>query len=141
MSSNLRRWVPKSDPFQQFKLFFSENKRLRIRICPGSSGLASTASPTMNVLRNLDLLELIFSYFAIPNTRYCDFGKRRRRLLRAGLICKAFFEPAMNLLWYQMESFLPLLLVIPVVTEREGIYVRSCDNSFHTTARLITLIP
>jgi hypothetical protein len=89
----------------------------------------------MNVLRNLDLLELIFSYLAIPNTESLSKASRRR-LLHAGLTCKGFFEPAMNLLWYRMESFLPLLLVIPLVTERGGIYVCSHDDSFHTTARL-----
>jgi hypothetical protein len=123
--------------FNKFKRFFSEIRHLHNGIWPDSSGFASTASPIMNVLRNLDLLELIFSYLAIPNTKF-PIEKRLSKtgLLRAGLTCKGFFEPAMNLLWYRMESFLPLLLVIPSVTERGEIYVCSHDDSFYTTARL-----
>jgi hypothetical protein len=94
----------------------------------------------MNVLRNLDLLELIFSYLAIPNTKF-PIERRlsktgQQGLLHAGLTCKAFFEPAMNLLWYEMNSLLPLLLAIPLVKEEEEIYVRSYDNFFLATARL-----
>ena len=95
----------------------------------------------MGVLQNLDLLELILSYLVMPNMRYCKFGdslskRGRQRLLLAGIICKAFFEPVMNFLWYQMESFLPLLLAMALVAKIDGIYVRAYDNSFHSTTHL-----
>lgn len=35
-----------------------------------------------------------------------------------------------------MDSMVPLLLVMPLVTERESIYVCSYDNSYHATACL-----
>jgi hypothetical protein len=86
----------------------------------------------MDVLRNLDLLELILSYLAEKHLS----KDGQQRLLLAGLTCKAFFEPAMNLLWSEMDSLLPLLLVIPLVMEEEEIYVRSYDNFLYATAHL-----
>lgn len=64
----------------------------------------------MNVLQNLDLLNLIFSYLAILNTSYSierdtHLSKSgQQSLLCAGLATKTFFEPAINLLWYEMDS-------------------------------------
>ena len=44
-------------------------------------------------------------------------------LFQVGLTCKVFVEPALDLLWYQMDSLLPLLLLISKVTKEAGVYV------------------
>ena len=94
-----------------------------------SYGLNPT-SANNKVLQNQDLLGLIFSNLVeykldsrlkmgtgcLPRTGLAD-------LLQVGLTCKAFVEPALNLLWYGMNSLLPLLHLIAKVTKEAGVYV------------------
>ena len=59
----------------------------------------------------------------LPRARLAD-------LLRVGLTCKAFVEPVLNLLWYEMDSLLPLLHLIAKVTKEAGVYV-CCAKSVY----------
>lgn len=51
-------------------------------------------------------------------------------LFQVGLTCKAFVEPVLNLLWYEMDSLLPLLHLIAKVTKEAGVYV-CCAKSVY----------
>ncbi|KAF6748414.1 hypothetical protein DFP72DRAFT_1146034 [Ephemerocybe angulata] len=75
----------------------------------------STASVEA-VLRNQELLMLIFGYFLpLDPTRLEKDGllKGRRQLLKLALTCKAFQEPAMSCLWSCLESLTPLMKLLP----------------------------
>lgn len=40
-------------------------------------------------------------------------GARKEWLLNLGLACCALYDPAMNVLWRELDDFLPLLFCIP----------------------------
>jgi hypothetical protein len=102
-----------------------------------SYGLNPTLANS-KVLRNQDLLGLIFSNL-VKYKYYYGFklGKDSclpraglANLLQVGLTCKAFVEPVLNLLWYEMDSLLPLLRLIAKVTKEGDVYV-CCAKSVH----------
>ncbi|KIM44425.1 hypothetical protein M413DRAFT_442402 [Hebeloma cylindrosporum] len=93
---------------------------------PHLPAFAFNSRAEAKVLRNLDLLGLIFSDLSSePSSHLQPSIKRargRKNLLRVGLTCKAFFDPAMSQLWHEMDSFLPMLRLIAKVELREGVY-------------------
>jgi len=46
--------------------------------------------------------------------------KTRQSLLWAALTSKAFLEPAMNVLWREMETITPLYLVLPALRKKDS---------------------
>lgn len=48
-------------------------------------------------------------------------------LFHTSLACKAFLEPALDMLWESLDSLLPLLKLLPSFTLVDGQYVRSPD--------------
>ena len=105
----------------------------------GDNILFRTSSPAFvfnsnaeaKVLSNLDLLGLIFSNLTkesssnhqSSNKRISALSRGRRHLLQVGLTCKAFFDPAMSHLWYEMDGVLPMLRLIAKVELKGGAYV------------------
>ena len=84
--------------------------------------MAYQSTSTSLVLKNPDLLQIIFEFFDLCNLEcimsiHSSWIQRRTRqsLLWAALTSKAFLEPAMNALWYEMDSILPLYLVLPAL--------------------------
>jgi len=77
------------------------------------------------VLQNPYLLQSIFEQFYDQNEGRVDGS--RRFLLYASLTCRAFFEPAMDVMWRELNSIMPILRIIPSL-ERDGgdNYVRLC---------------
>ncbi|KAG6876217.1 hypothetical protein C0992_000440 [Termitomyces sp. T32_za158] len=45
------------------------------------------------------------------------------RLYRVSQVCKAFFLPAMDLLWHSMDSFVPILKLLPTMNEIAGVFM------------------
>ncbi|KDR77204.1 hypothetical protein GALMADRAFT_139216 [Galerina marginata CBS 339.88] len=85
-----------------------------------------TASAKSQVLENSDLLEAIFTFFHPPKT-----GSNipspipfpvSQYLLWASLTSKMFLDPAMRILWRSMDSWLPLLRLIPALRREGNIY-------------------
>jgi len=69
-------------------------------------------TPQLQVLQNLDLLELIFSFLEWGLYSDCSAVKRND-LLYAALTCTSFFDPVMNVLWRRLPSLVPLLNLLP----------------------------
>jgi len=72
-----------------------------------TAGFAHTVmsfAPSSLVLRNRDLLDIVFDFF-----KSCE----RRELLWASLTSKAFLEPALNRLWRRMIDIWPLFRLLP----------------------------
>jgi hypothetical protein len=69
-----------------------------------------------------ELLRQIFSYIE------SDDGSKT--LSGPGRTCKAWAEPALDLVWMRLASVVPLLQLIPGVRLANGIYV--CDVFFHS---------
>ncbi|KAG5716561.1 hypothetical protein E4T56_gene16220 [Termitomyces sp. T112] len=44
-------------------------------------------------------------------------------LYRASLVCKAFFRPAMDILWRSMDSLIPILELLPTMKKIDGVYM------------------
>lgn len=76
---------------------------------------------TTSVLNNSDLATLIFRQF-VPNWNLADEGnyqgrlevvKERKQLRNLALCCRAFKLPASQLLWSHLDSFDPLINLLP----------------------------
>ena len=67
---------------------------------------------TQRVLQVYDVLELIFASFSVStDVDKRSFGindARKGDLARAARVCKAFFLPAVKILWETMDDILPL---------------------------------
>ena len=50
----------------------------------------------------------------------------RRSLLNAALTCKDFLDVALDALWEEMDSLVPLLKLLPALRVENGVYV--CAN-------------
>lgn len=84
----------------------------------------TTAAPvpvpaTFSVLANPDLLRQVLQGASVgfPEWEPIDFAN-------TALTCRAFREPALDSLWRELASFIPLLRLIPGFTISNGLYVR-----------------
>ncbi|KDR77208.1 hypothetical protein GALMADRAFT_279007 [Galerina marginata CBS 339.88] len=83
-------------------------------------------SAQSQVLDNPDLLEVILASFHVPQAGP-DTPSRipfpdSQHLVWASLTARPFFDPAMTILWRSMDSWLPLLQLIPVLRKEGGVY-------------------
>ncbi|PPQ80654.1 hypothetical protein CVT25_001635 [Psilocybe cyanescens] len=76
-----------------------------------SEGSELFMSPQAQLIGTFELVELIFSFFDSP----IEVKGSRKTLLNAALTCKAFFNPAMDILWSSIDSWTALLKLIPKV--------------------------
>ncbi|TFK31246.1 hypothetical protein BDQ12DRAFT_729720 [Crucibulum laeve] len=79
-------------------------------------------SPQSLVFENQDILGVIFENFAIDFDSPL-FNAHRRDLLNAALVCTACTDPAMNILWGNMDSFIPLIQLLPTTKLVNNRYV------------------
>ncbi|KAI0323759.1 hypothetical protein GY45DRAFT_531602 [Cubamyces sp. BRFM 1775] len=105
------------------------------------------------VLSNADILDEIFQWFeyehthghslvdTITHTGYdtsTDAETARRRCLAsAARVCKAFQEPALRILWRQLESLLPFFILLPSFTKVQ----ENVEQPFGWTSRDIFHLP
>ena len=71
--------------------------------------------------RNPDLMAMTFSHFR-------NVDEKRQDLLNAALTCKDFLDEALNVLWEEMDSLLPLLKMLPALQVKDGAYVCALVN-------------
>ena len=77
-------------------------------------------------LKNLELKAITFSHLKI---------EKHRCLLNAALTCKDFLEVALDTLWEELDSFVPLLKMLPALQVEDSEYEGSeyvCAN-FHVS--------
>lgn len=78
-------------------------------------------APQSQVLNNPDLLDEIFSFFHVPGPQADSDSLGRipfpdsQHLLWAALVSKDFCDPALKVLWGSLDSWIPLLSLIPVL--------------------------
>ena len=72
-------------------------------------------------LNNLELITMTFSHLPVRNDQ-----KNRQCLLNAALTCKDFLEVALNALWENLYSLMPLLKLLPALQVENKAYV--CAN-------------
>ena len=82
---------------------------------------------TPEALKNQDILSLIFQQFDLqPGSQ--TVAQTRKDLFSAAKTCKAFVEPALDLLWRVLPSLLPLLMLLPSAEVKNGCYVSSVSS-------------
>ena len=70
---------------------------------------------------------------------YYDTGETYREcLLNAALTCKEFLDVALDTLWEELDSFVPLLKVLPALQVEGNAYV--CANAYVFLCDLILLL-
>jgi len=85
---------------------------------------------------NEDVLQLIFEHFDLqPGS--CTAAQTRKDLLSAAKTCKVFVEPALNLLWHILPSFLPLLLLLPSAEITNNYFASPKPSSYVPVAYLL----
>ncbi|KAG6812432.1 hypothetical protein H0H92_002898 [Tricholoma furcatifolium] len=75
--------------------------------------LTTSDTPSQQVLTNEELLQRIFEEFPFEPFDEQMNNVTRSHLLRAALTCKAFVEPALNVLWKSINTFIPLFKLLP----------------------------
>lgn len=96
----------------------------------------------LHALANIDIVDEIFQWFnyelvhgyslaATTDYRTADYvwsagddveSERRRSLASAARVCKVFYEPALRVLWRQLESLVPFFSLLSSFTKvREGV--------------------
>ena len=89
---------------------------------------------THHALANIDIVDEVFQWFdyelthGYPLEQTSDFvagesagedveTERRRSLASAARTCKSFHEPALRVLWRQLESLIPFFSLLPSFTK------------------------
>ena len=72
--------------------------------------------------KNAELKAMTFSYLQIK--------KKRRYLLNVALACKDFLDVALDALWEELDSLLPLLKLLPALEFKNNAYVRVNVHTF-----------
>ena len=72
-------------------------------------------------LKNPNLVAETFSHLQVKNDK-----KNRRCLFNAALTCKDFLDVALDALWEELGSFVPLLKLLPALQVEDEAYV--CAN-------------
>lgn len=92
-------------------------------------------SASDSALHNVDILRLIFDEFDVtdhsqdllPLDSEERWFKPNREvqlfLASAARTCQAFTKPALDVLWEKMTGIVPLLKILPGLTEVENVYV------------------
>ena len=68
-------------------------------------------------LKNPDLLAMTFSHLQVEKDEECQC------LLNAALTCKGFLDVALDALWEELDSLVPLLKLLPALQVEEKAYV------------------
>ena len=77
-----------------------------------------TATRTDSFLKNPELKAMTFSHLQVDKKHQC--------LLNAALTCKDFLDVALDALWEEMDSLVPLLKLLPGLQVEDDAYV--CAN-------------
>ena len=80
--------------------------RLPIEEC--SIAYTPSSSPVLQVLMNEDLLSIIFGSFKIELGPMTPGRWDRPSLVACARVCHAFYGPAIDLLWREMDTIVPL---------------------------------
>lgn len=78
-------------------------------------------------LKNAELKAMTFSYLQVKN----DTKNEYHYLLNVALTCKDFLEVALDALWEEMKSLVPLLQVLPALQLEDGAAAYVCANVYH----------
>jgi hypothetical protein len=75
-------------------------------------------------LKNTDLMAMTFSHIQVDTQAGMRIYKKRY-LLNAALTCKDFLDVALDALWEELYSLVPLLKLLPALQVEDGAYVRA----------------
>ena len=87
----------------------------------GYTELDDTITAKDAFLKNPDLMAEAFSYLQVKNDK-----TNRRYLFNATLTCKDLLDVALDALWEELNSLIPLLKLLPALQIEDGVYV--CEN-------------
>jgi hypothetical protein len=86
--------------------------------------IAARSVQPHSVLTDPALLRAIFEHLIDAKDERDVVVHARSQLLRLATCCKAFSEPALDLLWRKMDDLLPLLKILPSFERVGDAYVR-----------------
>lgn len=127
-TQDLRLTLPMSvaTPLESVKPLPSEAESASLSMGPNGNDIGDNQrTPISRILKNRDVLSAIFEVFGLElgsNGEMNDGHQIRKNLKSAALTCSAFFESASDCLWRIMDSFMPLLNLIPSFKEIGGLY-------------------
>lgn len=79
--------------------------------------LATISFTRTGVLNNQDLMGQVFKH--LDDDLKLE-STRKKQLLSAGLTCRSFLDPALDILWRSMHSIMPLLRILPSFQKVNG---------------------
>ena len=86
--------------------------------------------PALNVPIQ-ELLSIVFEYVHVPRKALEDDPLSASSLTRLARTCKAFQDPALDILWHSQDSLAPLLKCLPrdAWAWKEGKFVSNSSNN------------
>ena len=90
---------------------------------PTQSGYYTELTAKDSFLKNPDLMAETFSHLQ-------NYKSYRRYLLNAALTCKDLLDVALDALWEDLNSLVPLLKLLPALRKDEEYYVSYVEMSF-----------
>ena len=101
---------------------------------PSSQGSQLLQSRTYGMHRCLqiqELLSIVFEYVHVPRKALEDDPLSASSLARLARTCKAFQDPALDILWHSQDSLAPLLKCLPrdAWAWKEGKFVSNSSNN------------
>ena len=89
--------------------------------CTESDDVAAKSS----VLKNPDLMAMAFSHLQVKDDK--------KSLLNVALTCKDFLDEALDALWEELNSLVPLLKLLPALQFENDAYVGAMSMFLHMT--------
>jgi hypothetical protein len=105
--------------------------------------MASINSHTQTIYTELDHVTAKHSFLKTPELMAMTFShlklEYRRCLLNAALTCKDFLDIALNALWEELDSLVPVLKLLPTLQFENDAYV-CANHDVHVFPSLYVLI-
>ena len=89
-------------------------------------------------MKNPDLMALTFSHLKndpdLVTMTFSHLKNDYQCLFKVALTCKDFLDVALDALWKELNSLVPLLKLLPALQIEDGAYV--CSNNVHVSLHM-----
>ena len=93
------------------------------------------------ILTHPKILRAIFEHLVGGQQEQNELISARRQLARVGRCCRTFSEPALDVLWKEMDDLTPLFKILPMFQKVNDVYVSSLLRALVTGCAVLIPLP